>query len=1002
MFSRRYTPILAALGLLAACTPDVKQHGNPATVTYAAFDPTATPPAIPLPNDLARANAASTTGAQQELLFAFNQAGGFSNDQELAVTIDLFTEAVTTAPRARTAPDLDLTTLKVVPAVGATVAVFQVAQNCPTGADAAAGQTCQPMTPVPVPISTPTYAKFADHGTLSIYPAPNLPGSVGYVPGATTGARRWPAGGKFVVALRGSDNGIKTTDGTVFQPQAAMWLLLQDKDLSLPANQALLEQQYPDPAVAAAFGAQLEAVRQQLLPAFGLLDQAGLPHRELADITAFTVAPATGAVVLADPTAGQMPLPSDFLIDPATAKVVNNPAFCAGQVDPNTGTCATAQGIATLDGFSTTAMILAQTSGPIQAASVNGRSVMLFDLTTPSSPKQLYDVGAELASSGAVKAAYLSEPPPITQDLSTGQPCAPGATGYASTCVSQAIGLQPAIPDPTAGTPFDIGHSLPPLKETTEYLVVVTNQVKDAAGNPLAPSTLAKILQFQSPLAANGKSQLAGVSDVQAAQLEQMRTLTQSSLAAAGIGLSSVAMAYTFKTQGISQTALQLAAVPYSSSVAPLMVPGAITPGAMPAGYPSTGIAEVFSATVPTLDPIDPSTGALNPDSSKWTPTALNAYVVVPAIPGASSCASNPAQCARLPLVVFQHGLGRNKSDVFAIASALSQAGFVTVAIDAPLHGERASCAVAADCLCPAPSSGGQPVPGGTGSCTATCSPPTGATSINAVYPNGVCSAGSTPVSGKYFVSANFFATRDALREDLLDESALVASLAPLSAGAANPVSTELANNGVALDPSKVYWVGQSLGGILGTLNTAANPRFSKAVLNVPGGTLVDVFTQSPSFQTQVAAIFQSLNVPVGSPQYLQALQLAKWILDGGDPINFAGHITADTWPNPLASGAAQPAKAVYGQYAICDQVILNPFEGFLLEQAGAAKGSAADPLTIFTVSGAGSPGACTSPLSNPAHGFLLNFADVTATTEAQSDAAKWLAGALAPPPTYP
>jgi alpha-beta hydrolase superfamily lysophospholipase len=38
-------------------------------------------------------------------------------------------------------------------------------------------------------------------------------------------------------------------------------------------------------------------------------------------------------------------------------------------------------------------------------------------------------------------------------------------------------------------------------------------------------------------------------------------------------------------------------------------------------------------------------------------------------------------------VVIFQHGITRNRTDIFAIASTLCYAGFVTVAIDLPLHG---------------------------------------------------------------------------------------------------------------------------------------------------------------------------------------------------------------------------------------------------------------------------------------------------------------------------
>jgi len=548
MSLRRYTTTLAALGLLAACTPDISQRTNPQTVTYAAFDPAANPPVIPLPNDIARANAAATTGAQQELLNAFNQAGGFPNDQELPVTVDFFTEAVTVAPRARTAPDLDLATFKTAPGAGATLAVFQVGNNC----TAVAG--CQAIQPVPVaidPIAAANYAKFADHGSLSIFPAKS----------STTGARRWAAGGKYVVANRGGLNGVTTTDGKTIQPQAAMYLLLQDKDLSNPLNQGLLLQQFPDPKVAAAFGTQLEAIREPLVPAFALMDAVGLPHHELAIITGFTVAPSAGTHVETDPTAGLLPLPSDFLIDPATNRVVNNPAFGVA-----------AAGLATLDGFSTTAMILAQVSEKgVRASSVSG-GVLLYKVT--STGLQLVP-GIETAGAGG---KYVANPPQIVADVITHLPCA--GPPYAPTCASPVIGLQPAIPVSLGGSAI----GLPPLDEATEYAVVITDAVVDGTGAKLVPSTLAKILAFQNPVIVSGKSQLPGVSDAEAAGVEAMRLALKPIVAKAAVDKpgAGVVMAYTFRTQSITgkgfvadptqpQGAIQLAVLPYSPTLAPVL-----------------------------------------------------------------------------------------------------------------------------------------------------------------------------------------------------------------------------------------------------------------------------------------------------------------------------------------------------------------------------------------------------------------------------------------------
>jgi hypothetical protein len=262
-------------------------------------------------------------------------------------------------------------------------------------------------------------------------------------------------------------------------------------------------------------------------------------------------------------------------------------------------------------------------------------------------------------------------------------------------------------------------------------------------------------------------------------------------------------------------------------------------------------------------------------------------------------------------------------------------------------------------------------------------------------------------VSGKFFVSSNYFMTRDALREDVLDSSALILAMAPL-ATPSNPLATELASKGIAVDATKVYWIGQALGGIMGTLNLAANPRLSRGVLNVPGGPLVDVFLNAPSFTgapsgtapdpaSPIGKLLAGQGITFGTPQYLQFVQVAKWILDPGDPVNFAGHVTANTLPNLLASGMPpQSAKNVFGQYAECDQTIPNPYNLYLFSQLGLAPNTAPNPFTRYVVAGAGTPGACTPPPNNPAHGFLLS--PTNQTVAGQTDAVNYLLNLTSPP----
>lgn len=63
------------------------------------------------------------------------------------------------------------------------------------------------------------------------------------------------------------------------------------------------------------------------------------------------------------------------------------------------------------------------------------------------------------------------------------------------------------------------------------------------------------------------------------------------------------------------------------------------------------------------------------------------------------------------------------------------------------------------------------------------------------------------------------------------------------------------------LDSSRVYYFGQSLGGILGTILLAVEPNISAGVLNVPGGPGIDIFRLSPVFRPALGVAL-SLRIP--------------------------------------------------------------------------------------------------------------------------------------------
>ena len=85
------------------------------------------------------------------------------------------------------------------------------------------------------------------------------------------------------------------------------------------------------------------------------------------------------------------------------------------------------------------------------------------------------------------------------------------------------------------------------------------------------------------------------------------------------------------------------------------------------------------------------------------------------------------------------------------------------------------------------------------------------------------------------------------------------------------------------LDPVNPRYIGQSLGGIIGTLIAAAVPELTALTLNVPRASMTDVILDSMTFSSQRAPLdtfLGSKGWPPGSQGYLRFLDLARWALD--------------------------------------------------------------------------------------------------------------------------
>jgi hypothetical protein len=405
------------------------------------------------------------------------------------------------------------------------------------------------------------------------------------------------------------------------------------------------------------------------------------------------------------------------------------------------------------------------------------------------------------------------------------------------------------------------------------------------------------------------------------------------------------------------------------------------------------------------------------PKASVFAPACIAGTAATPACPA--------------PLVIFRHGLNSSRASMLLVADRLTAAGFVVAAIDAAKHGARSYCmpakdaAGASDCV-----AGSSCVPDSTlagqgdaaGNAPGKCS---GATATDPKFvnkpvlcPAGGCTtaitnAGTPAASGNYLISSNLFRTRDSLRQDIIDQSQLIHVLAvnPTAPPAGADIFTAISQTGVVIDPTKVYFVGQSLGGISGEVDVAVNPRVTKAVFNVAGGTIVDVFSNSPSLSPSLNALLTSIGITPGTPAYLQFLTVAKWVLDPADPINFAQRVTTNTLPNLIKSGLPPPLNAdpmvpkkVLGQMAACDATVPNPFTAEMFGLLGLGPDATGGTTTFEQfVSASGHTTAC--PGGVVKHGFLGDWVDYPAgaasiAQQGQDDIAAFFATDTHPPAT--
>jgi pimeloyl-ACP methyl ester carboxylesterase len=297
-----------------------------------------------------------------------------------------------------------------------------------------------------------------------------------------------------------------------------------------------------------------------------------------------------------------------------------------------------------------------------------------------------------------------------------------------------------------------------------------------------------------------------------------------------------------------------------------------------------------------------------------WTPTgqAVTAPSSTNIITYHVFLPSSPEPATGYPVVIFGHGFGDSQwGGPSAVAPTLAQAGFATIAINAVGHGFGSQSEVI--------------ITDRSGNVTTLNAGGRGVdlNSDGAIGPYEGCLA-ANPAQ---------VALRDCLRQTALDISGLVLQIE-------RGITFNAAGN-PDLDASKIYYVGESLGSMYGTIFSAIEPNVPVSVLNVGGGTVEDIVRWSESYHGLAAAILGAhvpsllnegadfndnyvfpyqpvkVNDVPGAIAIQNAFELYEWLQSPGDAVYYAPHMAASPLPG-------MPYKRILFQLARLDNTMPN------------------------------------------------------------------------------
>ena len=570
-----------------------------------------------------------------------------------------------------------------------------------------------------------------------------------------------------------------------------------------------------------------------------------------------------------------IPFPNDFLFAGTTTGTLNIP------VDDPTDLSDPQVALNGVDGFSTVAPMTTGFTDALDGSSISGDSVRVYPIlkaggpggpaTTVSAPLVFgVDYIAALSSVDTTNSTLAILP---LKPLAPKSSYAVVITNDLKSVSGRAVGISASYLL-TRGADVLYDTSVPPAVPPST-VQDINDAIKHPLLKPAAGATDAEIIE-------------AGVS---AATLESLRSNivkpTEDTILAADSSVTSadIILHWTFTTQSTTDVLAQVRTdVKALSPAAGFGPTGTSSPlGAADISVGSLQVPYYLTAAATGSDPtplgsfwkgvggslltsLAPNPGCL-PAGTNVCPLATSTQVIPTMISTpkvAGSCGAMPG--TGWPVVIYQHGITTNRGTMLAVSDAMAGACMAVVAIDMPMHGLTGNETNGTEAF------KGVPVSERTFDLDLVTQDADG--NIIAAAPDGVIDT-----SGRHFINlTNLQNTRDNVRQAVSDLFAVVDAIE-------DGALTDGAN---LMDPAKIYFLGHSLGAMVGTVFTALEPNVRDAAFAFGGSSLPKILDGSASFGPTIAAGLAANGVVKGTADFESFLGAAQTVVDSGDPVNHA------------------------------------------------------------------------------------------------------------------